>query len=143
MLTPGYLSDQIRQILAQQLVTSFNQFKLRLFQNNFSPTPLTQLSDFVECNYPGYVPLNAATPYSRDPATGNYNFEPGSASAFNCNAAVTPMQTAYGYYLTDGATAPTTLGGMGTLTQSQNFANTGDGFVFGSAVFPIRPTTGN
>jgi len=87
-----------------------NQWKVKLFTNNLTPTPDNVIADFTVPTYTGYSPLNLgddtpATTYV-DPVTGKINIVlPADVMmlTFPCNAAPAEPQTIYGYFVTDAA----------------------------------------
>lgn len=74
---------------------------VRLFQNDITVDPTLNLSDFVECSFPGYTPINTAGNWPKPVqiATGEYQLA-YPASKFTCKSL--PEQTAYGLYLSNG-----------------------------------------
>lgn len=94
---------------------------VRLFKNNFTPTPASVFADFTECDFIGYaaVQINSkfGTPYKV--IDGKYQTD---SSAFTFTQTSGSAQTAYGWYLTwyDGVT--TTVRKSGVFVSPLSFA---------------------
>lgn len=79
--------------------------KIKLFQNNFTPSPTSVLADFTEATFDGYAPvtvLAAAYPPSRTMPDGSTLALFSSVADFEDSGNVTP-NTIYGAYITDTA----------------------------------------
>jgi hypothetical protein len=80
---------------------------LRLFQNDFTPTFLSQLADFVECTFDGYA-AKAISDCDEAYSPGyldRLNIPVLSDTEFIAGGGLVAPQTAFGYYLTDSGTA--------------------------------------
>lgn len=80
---------------------------VHLFQNDFSPNPAMEVSDFVEASFGGYDPITVVLgpcPQSNDPATGDslMDIRPTSGGwLWEVSTTTGIPQTIYGYYVTD------------------------------------------
>lgn len=80
-----------------------NGCRVKLFQNNIVPTPLTKLADLTEADFSGYAESAAlvwGTPYYQ--ADGTPVVLAGAVSFIVANPATTP-NVVYGYYVVNGA----------------------------------------
>ncbi len=74
---------------------------LRLFKNNFTPTPANVLSDFTQADFVGYAgqSLNGVFAAQTKITDGEYQTQAASQTfAFSSGSA----QTVYGWYIDDG-----------------------------------------
>lgn len=123
------LSLSIRQVLAAALVTDFTESTtgstLQLFQNNFTPSPLSLVADFTACNFVGYASKTALTTWRtyNDAPTGDQIIDQTVEELFAATSILTP-QTAYGWYLTDNA--GTELLAWGVFDVPYTFSTNGD-----------------
>ena len=88
---------------ALQGVNAFNAggAMLRLFKNNFQPTYASLLSDFLEANFTGYVPVALAGqfPTPRKQIDGLYACTTPSFTFTNAGGSA---QVLYGFYVSKG-----------------------------------------
>lgn len=123
------ISLAARQTLAGALVTEFtggtSGATLRLFQNNFTPTPLSLVGDFTECNFTGYGAKTALTTWRtwNDADDASQVVDQTIIELFAAGAISAP-QTAYGWYLTDAA--GTVLLAWGRFDEPYTFIANGD-----------------
>lgn len=84
---------------------------LRLFSNVLVPTPASLLTDFVECNFPGYaaIPLNGLFGAPAFVIDGEWQIATGTLS-FTCTGG--PGQFVQGWWIDDGT----------NLIAAQNFS---------------------
>lgn len=86
------------------LLNTANSY-VKLFHNNFTPTPASVLGDFTEATYTGYAAIQVnskfGSPYKV--IDGEYQTD-SSAFSYSCTGG--SSQTVYGWYLTwfDGST---------------------------------------
>lgn len=111
-------------VAGTQLATYLAACHVRLFVNNLTINPSTQLSDLVEASFAGYTAQSIATPPAPvpDPVNGGVSTYLPS-HVFSASGTVTPAQTVYGWYLTDTGG---NLIAAGNLQNPVIIANTGD-----------------
>lgn len=101
MATPLY-SNPLLLARSTSLQTLLNSgHTLRLFVNNFIPTPSTPLSSFTEASFPGYAGISLAGQFAGPTLVqdGQYMLTT-PVLTFACTGL--PGQTIYGWYVDDG-----------------------------------------
>lgn len=74
-----------------------NGSRVRLFRNNYFPTPETVWGDFLEANFPGYSPIVVPPAFDEGLTTDNIDVWRFSQVTFTMTA--TPQQVVYGYWI--------------------------------------------
>jgi hypothetical protein len=127
-MTSG-ISAAERAALAAALVTAWTNgstgSELKLYQNNFTPTPMSALGDFVEATFTGYAAKTALITWRtyNDALDGSQIIDQTILQLFAAGAITSP-QTVYGWYLTDGTAA--VLQAWGTFDVPYTFSANGD-----------------
>jgi len=72
--------------------------ELRLFQNDFTPDPASELTDFTEATFGGYAPIDLAAEWNAvfKVIDGKYQADT-NAQEFECTGS--PGQTVYGWFV--------------------------------------------
>jgi len=74
---------------------------LRIFKNNFTPTPANVLADFTEATYTGYAGVSLAGDFAAQTKIQDGEYQTQSTShTFGPNSGT--AQTVYGWYIDDG-----------------------------------------
>lgn len=109
----------LEAIIANQLVGA----QVSLYVNNFSPTYLAELTDYVEASFPGYTPQGASG-WSAPTNVGMAARTTASDITWTASATVTPSVEVYGYFVvnSDGDYIYGERFGNGPFTMT----NTGD-----------------
>jgi len=95
-------AQQLTGLNAMSAATSGG--KVKLFKNNFSPTPDSVAGDFTECDFSGYAPINMSafgTAYI-DSISGQYVADSVAKTFLATSASPFVANTVYGYFITDG-----------------------------------------
>jgi hypothetical protein len=96
---------------------------LRLFQNNFSPTPASVLASFTEASYSGYAGLSLSAAFGAPTKIVDGEYQIASANQ-TFNGPASGSQVVYGWYVSDGTgvqfsglfSSPVTMDSTVTLT---------------------------
>lgn len=74
---------------------------LRLFANQFTPTPADKLASFVESGFPGYLRVNLDNQFQAPAKVKDGLYETKTLTqSFTCTGATN--QVAWGWFITDG-----------------------------------------
>lgn len=124
------ISESVRAVLATALETSLAGIGgasiLRLFQNDLVPGPAVELSDFVQCDFAGYVQATTSPGWIgwRDGASGSWQLAYSALAEFAFTGPGV-SQLAYGWYLVDHT--GNGLLAWGRFDAPYHFAATNDG----------------
>jgi hypothetical protein len=93
-----------KQLLGVMLKTALlvdANWRLHLFQNNYSPNRVSEITDFVEANFDGYDVVELDRSVWLDPVSiGGVAYSTYGTSLVSW-LATSGSQTVYGYYVTD------------------------------------------
>lgn len=123
------ISLSMRQILGAALRDDWKDSTtgatLELFQNNFTPSPLSLVADFTECDFVGYSRKTGIADFVtfNDAPTGDQVVSSLIVQLFAATSIVS-AQTAYGWLLVDAAR--TELLAWGLLDTPYQFNASGD-----------------
>lgn len=101
MPTP-VLSNALLVARAGTLATLLNNgHKLKLYSNNYTPTPSSPITAFVECNFQGYLAADLTGAFGAPSfvVDGQYQISTGFFT-YTCSGGA--GQTAYGWWIDDG-----------------------------------------